>query len=688
MLKLSVFSDPGYTTHIPGSPICFPITGTLKPLSFVNLGVYTWASAFRILNAQLDSLSICSGTDLVVCTPACDTSCHLTLTSGGSSGTSLSCGKTLKMKCNKKYNLTPSLSCAGSAVTGTSLTDNYGNTPFWATTFISNNGSGTLSVPGGIQPGNYTLTYYYGKGGNTCDSCKFTLKIDCQCNCTLNTTVSINSIKTNLQCGDTTSLTCKTKYKFTRSLKCRGDSITQVTAVQFHDVSGNTPAWANPFITNLGNGILNVPTNVSGIYSLTYYWGSYGSTCDSCTYYLKINCCGNCSFSLTIDGGSIANAHPNCGDTIKGMQCTGHYYFNPVLTCDSSTTNSAITSVSIKDALNSTPAWTVGFSGTGNLNIPTGVSGLYTLSYSWGSNGIACDSCKYYLNITCCDASCKLSGTIRPLRLRVPQPYNCGDTASVSCNNSYDFVQSLKCNIDTVAHLVSMTLTDPLGAVPSWATAFVANLGNGTLTIPTGINSGIYTLTYKWGTNGLLCDSCKMYLKVTCCASFYASAGPDIAACCGGAQFNAVASGGIAPYTYSWTPSTGLSNAAIANPICTLSGTYTVTVKDAYGCVVTDQAVATIATGSGSCCRNTVVEESIRTTITVSPNPTTNSFKIAGLKNRIASLDIFNFQGVKVEQHQLVTDGNSFGTRLPKGIYMLHFTFKDGTTQLLQLIKN
>ena len=83
------------------------------------------------------------------------------------------------------------------------------------------------------------------------------------------------------------------------------------------------------------------------------------------------------------------------------------YYFNPVLTCDSSTTNSAITSVSIKDALNSTPAWTVGFRWHRNLNIPTGVSGLYTLSYSWGSNGIACDSCKYYLNITCCDASCK-----------------------------------------------------------------------------------------------------------------------------------------------------------------------------------------------------------------------------------------------------------------------------------------
>lgn len=397
------------------------------------------------------------------------------------------------------------------------------------------------------------------------------------------------------------------------------------------------------------------------------------------------NCC---KLNLGIDGGSIANAHPKCGDTITGMQCTGHYYFSPVLACDSTNTNSAITSVSIKDAFNTIPSWAAGFTGTGNLTIPVGVSGVYTLSYSWGSNGVACDSCKYFLNITCCDASCKLSGTIRPPRTRVPQPYNCGDTAFVSCNNSYDIVQSLKCNVDTSTQLVSMTLTDPSGGIPSWAAAFMANLGNGTLAIPTGINSGVYTLTYKWGTNGLLCDSCKMYLKITCCASLYGTAGPDIAACCGGAQFNAVASGGIAPYTYSWTPSTGLSNANIANPICTLSGTYTVTIKDAYGCTITDQAVATIATGSGSCCRNTTAKESTTTAVTVSPNPTTNSFKIAGLKNKTASLDIFNFQGVKVEHHQLVNNGNSFGARLTKGIYMLHFSFKDGTTQSLQLIKN
>lgn len=397
------------------------------------------------------------------------------------------------------------------------------------------------------------------------------------------------------------------------------------------------------------------------------------------------NC--NCQFSVGIDGGSVINVHPKCGDTIKGMVCNASYYFIPKLACDSTNPVTNTISVSVKDQFNNPAPWSVGFNGTGNLTIPAGISGVYTLTYYWGSSGSICDSCKYYLNITCC-SNCTLTTDIRPFPSRTPVIYKCNDTASFLCNKSYSFGPSLNCNGDTTSHIIGASIKDPFGGIPSWAAGFMSNLGSGVLAIPTGVTSGIYTLTYAWGINGISCDSCKIYLKITCCTSFTGTAGPDIAACCGGAQFNASASGGILPYTYLWTPATGLSNPNVANPVCNLSGTYTVTIKDGFGCIVSDQAVATIATGSGSCCRNGITDIGTTTTIIVSPNPTTNSFKIKGLNSKKALLEIFNFQGFKVAYYKNVSDGNSFGASLPKGVYMLRFSFTDGTVQSQQLIKN
>jgi hypothetical protein len=72
-LKLSIYSDPSYTLHIAGSPIfwCNLPLDSIKPLKFVNHGVYTYANPIRALSGKIDSLRICSATDVEFC-PACD----------------------------------------------------------------------------------------------------------------------------------------------------------------------------------------------------------------------------------------------------------------------------------------------------------------------------------------------------------------------------------------------------------------------------------------------------------------------------------------------------------------------------------------------------------------------------------------------------------------------------------------
>ncbi|MBW8051105.1 MAG: hypothetical protein FVQ77_12350, partial [Cytophagales bacterium] len=79
---------------------------------------------------------------------------------------------------------------------------------------------------------------------------------------------------------------------------------------------------------------------------------------------------------------------------------------------------------------------------------------------------------------------------------------------------------------------------------------------------------------------------------------FAMDAGPDDTICLNGStQLNATTDICCGPYTYSWTPTTGLSDPNIANPIAapTATTTYTVTITSAAGCTQSDILTVTIS---------------------------------------------------------------------------------------------
>lgn len=92
-----------------------------------------------------------------------------------------------------------------------------------------------------------------------------------------------------------------------------------------------------------------------------------------------------------------------------------------------------------------------------------------------------------------------------------------------------------------------------------------------------------------------------MFTVVLTCAAqaqqLNADAGPDVTICSNGqATLNGSASGGQAPYEYSWSPATGLSDPNIANPVCTVNSntTFTLTVTGNDGNTATDQVTVTV----------------------------------------------------------------------------------------------
>lgn len=80
-------------------------------------------------------------------------------------------------------------------------------------------------------------------------------------------------------------------------------------------------------------------------------------------------------------------------------------------------------------------------------------------------------------------------------------------------------------------------------------------------------------------------------------AVLVAFAGNDVSIALGSsASLPGSASGGVTPYTYSWSPSTGLSSSTIAQPTATPTATttYTLTVTDADGDVALDTVTVTV----------------------------------------------------------------------------------------------
>ena len=138
------------------------------------------------------------------------------------------------------------------------------------------------------------------------------------------------------------------------------------------------------------------------------------------------------------------------------------------------------------------------------------------------------------------------------------------------------------------------------------------------------------------------------------------SAGTGQTICTGGnTPIGGTATGGTSPYTFSWSPSTGLSNATVANPVASpsMTTTYYLTVTDANNCKSMDNLMVTVDPCTGI---NTASGGSGTGNFSIAPNPNRGSFSVVWLPNQPSGqagpvkLEIYNILGKRIYETSFI----------------------------------
>jgi len=171
------------------------------------------------------------------------------------------------------------------------------------------------------------------------------------------------------------------------------------------------------------------------------------------------------------------------------------------------------------------------------------------------------------------------------------------ETVTVTINN-YGTAAQTGFNVQyVVTGPIPSTITENVG------TLSIPGLGSANYTFTTNADlstQGTYSFTAQTMLSGDQDNTNNSFTKtVNNTAAVVADAGLDKTPCAGtpvtigGAPTGSGGDGG--PYTYSWSPTTGLSSSTVANPSAsvTTTTTYTVTVTDGNGCSASDVIVVT-----------------------------------------------------------------------------------------------
>ena len=367
-------------------------------------------------------------------------------------------------------------------------------------------------------------------------------------------------------------------------------------------ITGETISFANVSCGGTCDGTVTV-TAIGGNGTISYHWLHDGSTTQS----LSGLCAGTYFCNMTDINGCSRTASVVIGAATD-------FTITPTVTQSSCLANTGAISVAV---FGGTGTYTYAWLPAGNTATVSGLApGIYTLTVNDGNcsqtqvyainsiNGPMLTAVKKDISCTgICDGSISLTisaGTPGYTTLWS----NSSSTTSISglCSGAYSVEVTDAAGCKAVQNF-SLTTTSPIiFSAPDLDSPTCANNCNGSLTtIPIG---GTLPYTYSWTPvapavstiNGLCagnysvivtdanaCPATESYTLINPPTLTLTATVTD--ASCNTALDGAITttvSGGIIPYSYTWTPGP-VSTSSLTN---VLSGTYTLTLSDNFGCVI------------------------------------------------------------------------------------------------------
>ncbi len=363
---------------------------------------------------------------------------------------------------------------------------------------------------------------------------------------------------------------------------CSGNNTGSINLTVTGGTAPYTYAWSNNTTledpTGLASGSYTVTvTDGNGCTATTTVTITQPSTLTSSYTQVNVGCFGNStgSIDLTVSGGVAPYVYAWSNQAVSEdlTNIPSGVYTVTATDANGCTTTQTVTITQPQAplSLSTTQVNVLCFgNSTGSVNL-TATGGTAPYTFLWSNNGTAEDPTGMaagWYGVTVTDAN----GCVDTTSVIITQP-QAGLALTTTQVNVLCFGNSTG----------SVNLTVTGGTAPytyAWS-------NNTTLEDPTGLAAGTYTVTVT-DANGCTATTTVTITEPASAVSVTTQS-QNILCLNGTGSVSSTPSGGVAPYTYSWT-----NNATTQNITNLQAGSYTVTVQDANGC--TAQSTGTVAT--------------------------------------------------------------------------------------------
>lgn len=453
------------------------------------------------------------------------------------------------------------VSCNGAATGSATVTVNGGTAPFG---YAWSPSGGSAANATGLSAGTYTVTVTDANGCVTSSNCTITEP----------SAISLSSSSTDATCGNANGSTSVNATGGTSGYSYSWNSVpVQTTATATGLVAGNytvtvtdangCTATANSTVTDVAGPVATASVtadvncfggsdgsaqagNSGGTLPFTYTWSPSGGTAANANNLTAGN------YSVTITDANGCTSVASC-IVIEPLEI--------ILT--TSTTNAGC-----------------GLSNGSASVVASGGTGVFT--YSWNTVPVQ----------TTAIATGVPAGAYV---VTVTDGNGCSVTSGASVSNASGPSVTLASSVDVTCYGGSngeATVNVTGGTAPY---TYLWSPSGGSNTIASNLIAGNYDVTV---TDDLGCVSV-FSVTISEPAQLNANAGSDVSYCDGGSATiggSPAGNGGVAPYTYLWSPATGLSSVTDSTPVATpgISTAYLLTVTDDHGCTATSSVSVTV----------------------------------------------------------------------------------------------